>query len=143
MVGENINGATVPILVDGVVGILTGSDTATLIIGGITRGVTVVTGVKVTVTVDGSLLVTTAGDSLTIEGDSLTISGDSLTTAGDSLATAGNSLTVSAELVTDVVDRRELCLASNAFFTINYYYMNSFLEGICLFNFIIDFRVIH
>jgi len=114
MVGENINGATVPILVDGVVGILTGSDTATLVVGGITRGVTVVTGVKVTVTVDGSLLVATAGDSLTIEGDSLTISGDSLTTAGDSLTTAGDSPTVSAELVTDVVDRRELCLASNA-----------------------------
>ena len=115
--------ATVSILVDGIVGVLTGSDTATLIVGGITRGVTVVTEVKVTVTVDGSLLVTTAGDSLTIEVDSLTIevdsltiSGDSLTTAGDSLTTAGNSLTVSAELVTDVVDRRELCLASNAFF---------------------------
>jgi len=124
MMGENIGGAILLIFVIGVSGILTVSDTATLIIGvsivtlgDINRGVTVLTDVKVigdevTITVDGSLLVTMTGDSLV-----LSLVEVKVTATDDSLPviTAGISLIVSAEIVTDDVDSRQFFLTSSAF----------------------------
>jgi len=114
MMGEIIGGIIVLIFVVGVSGMLAGSDAAILIVGVVIvtlgdniRGVTLLT-----VTVDGSLLVTTTGDSLVILliGVEITVTDDSLL-----VTTVGISLIVSAELVTDVVDSRQLILASNAF----------------------------
>jgi len=111
MMGEIISRIIVLIFVVGVSGMLAGSDAATLIVGVVIvtlgdniRGVTLLT-----VTVDGSLLVTTTGDSLVILLVGA-VTDDSLL-----VTTVGISLIVSAELVTDVVDSRQLFLASNAF----------------------------
>ena len=118
MTGDNISGVAVLIFVDKATKMLTIFEVVTLIIivgvvivmlGDITRGVTVVmevkvAGVEVTATVDSSPLVTTAGASLIplaelVTGVGVTVTNDSLL-----VTTADDSLLVSSGLVTDVAE---------------------------------------
>jgi len=116
MTSDNISRVAVLMFVEKATEVLTISEVVTLIVGvaivmlgDITRGVTVVmevkvAGVEVTATVDSSPLVTTAGASLIplaelVTGVGVTVTNDSLL-----VTTADDSLLVSSGLVTDAAE---------------------------------------